>query len=99
MTSCNKQMIKSYASGSKQLCNIQMQKMSQFFFAIKILKINIKNESIKVGYFLNVCNWIKPKEMLKTIDKHVFKNIFINIIKQRNCTWCIENFNNSMETT
>jgi hypothetical protein len=37
--------------------------------------------------------------MLKTIDKHVFKNIFINIIKQRNCTWCIENFNNSMETT
>jgi hypothetical protein len=56
MTSCNKQMIKSYASGSKQLCNIQMQKMSQFFFAIKILKINIKNESIKVGYFLNVCN-------------------------------------------
>jgi hypothetical protein len=51
MTSCNKQMIKSYASGSKQLCNIQMQKMSQFFFAIKILKINIKNESIKVGYF------------------------------------------------
>jgi hypothetical protein len=44
-------MIKSYASGSKELCNIQMQKMWQLFFAVKILKINIKNESIRVGYF------------------------------------------------
>jgi hypothetical protein len=61
--SWNKQIIKSYASGSKQLCNIQMQKMSQFLFAINLYKKrNIKNESTRVGYFLIIAIESKQKK-------------------------------------
>jgi hypothetical protein len=50
-----------------------MQKMWQLFFAIKILKINIKNESIRVGYFKIIVIESNQKKCWKNFDKYSIK--------------------------